>query len=573
MIPSISTIRGFTSKYRALMSLAAAALLAELAYAILNLSALPVYSKYVLHSEQVFGLMLSTFLLAEAIGRPIFGALGDRIGRKPLVIAGPAITAVTAILTITTHGPYTIPILFVLRAIDGFGSGALWPSVFAAVGDTVPEENRTTAMSVFNVTYMSGLALGFLLGGVVNEAFGTYAASFYLVSVLLVMAVAVMFFTLPKKLGAGHKAQPMHGEPLEVPTLEEPTAFKLSTLLRSFKEVPELVVVALVTFLGMGMLMGIIKLYALDHLGLTEVQFGLAVAPIAAAMGIFAVPLGRVGDKYGKCRAVCWGILGAAVAMWVLALFRSIILAGAAGIVIGLAFTVAFPAWMALASSATSESRRGEVLGAVGMAQGLAAIVGASVGTLIYGSDLLSFPRLGVVNYNVPFWLSAVLLSVAAVMSFTWMGRKYCERDPGGALRAWQRKAVVGAGIIGLLILGAWVSYRYARPVAPDRVAWQWMQQLVRGRPDKAMKFTTTIGCVDNWDPRVVSEQASKRFHYWHEKRQANYVVDASEPTTRGRVSVPVKFVFPRSESKVEHVLLVKTRSGNWRVCGLYEEK
>ena len=43
------------------MSLGSAALLAELAYAILNLSALPVYIKFVLHEEQYPGADLQHF--------------------------------------------------------------------------------------------------------------------------------------------------------------------------------------------------------------------------------------------------------------------------------------------------------------------------------------------------------------------------------------------------------------------------------------------------------------------------------------------------------------------------------
>jgi DHA1 family multidrug resistance protein-like MFS transporter len=563
----IGVAKGFLVKYRNLLALGVAALLAELAYAILNLSALPVYCKYVLHSEQVFGVMLSVFLLTEAASRPLFGALGDRVGRKPLVVVGPAITAVTAYLTIKVSGHYTIAILIVLRAIDGLGSGALWPSVFAYVGDTVEENNRATAMSIFNVTYMAGLALGFLLGGAANKYYQSYNASFYLVSIMLALTVLVALIALPKRLEHTCRLVSIHGEPLENPTLEEPTPFKLSTLLRSFRDVPELIVLACVTFLGMGVLMGIIKLYALDHLGMDELQFGMLVAPIAAFMGIFAVPLGRVGDKYGKCRAVCWGLLSAAIAMWILALFRSIVLAAVAGIMIGLAFTVAFPAWMALAASATGDNRRGEVIGAVGLAQGLAAIVGASVGTVVYGSDLLSFPRLGVVNYNVPFWFSAILLSVSAVMAFTWMANKYCYLDPSGAIGKGLQRGVVAASVVGLAVLVVWIGWRYARPVAPDRVAWQWIQQLVRGRPDKALKFTVSYG--HGWDAKRVSREASKRFHYWRKKRQARYTVFFAKDVTDRCATVPIKFEFETGKSVYEYVFLCKVDSGEWKVCGL----
>lgn len=545
--------------------------MAELAYAILNLSALPMYVKFVLHREPFWGMILSTFLLTEALSRPAFGALGDKIGRKPLMIAGPAITSITSYLTIVIHGPYVILGLVALRAIDGLGSGALWPSAFATIGDITEEENRSTAMSMLNVTYMSGLALGFLMGGAANDYFGTYTASFYLVSILLVLSVAVMAIFLPRQIGT-RPTEPIHGEPLELPTLEAPTRFKFSDLVRSFREVPDMIVLACVTFLGMGMLTPIVKLYAIEHLGLSETQFGLMVAPIAAAMGIFAVPMGRVGDKYGKCFAVCWGILASAAAMWALALFRSIVLAGVAGIVIGLGFTMAFPAWNALVMSITSYERRGEVLGAVGLAQGLACIVGASLGALIYSSDLLSFPRLGIVNYNVPFWFSAILLSAGAVMAFTWIRSRHSHRDPGSGVTVGQMKGVLAVAVAGFVALSVWIGYRYARPVPPDRVAWQWVQQLVRGRPDKAVKYTLRH-CGGAWDGLSASDAAARKYRLWKVKWEARYTVHFAEKITDDRAIVPVRFVLTGGKVRLENVILRRQARGEWKVCGVYSAR
>ncbi len=552
-------------KHRPLLAMGAAALLAELAYAILNLSALPMYMKFVVHAEQYWGMIFSTFLLTEATSRPALGALGDRVGRKPLMIAGPALTAVTSYLTIVLHGPWLIPGLIVLRAVDGLGSGALWMNAFAAIGDLSDEDNRSTGMSLLNVTYMGGMALGFLMGGAANEHFHSYLASFYLVSILLSLSVIVMLVALPSKLGMSN-VEPQLGEPLELP-IETPTSFKLSNLVRSFKEMPDMVVMASVTFLGMGMLTPIVKLYAVEHLGLTETGFGKLVAPIAAAMGVFAVPMGRLGDKYGKCSAVCWGLFGSALAMWALALFRSITVAGLAGIVIGIGFITAFPAWNALIVSLTTPERRGEVLGSVGLAQGLAAIVGASLGAFVYASDVLSFPRLGVVNYNVPFWVSAILLSAGAVMAFTWMRNRHCHRDPGGGVTLVQMRAVVTLAVVGLVALVAWIGYRYTQPVPPDRVAWQWVQQLVRGRPDKAVRFA--IARAEGWDGTDASRRYASKYHGWKKHLEARYTVHFADLTGSGRADVPVRFILKGGVKRDEHVLLCRLRSGEWKVCGV----
>lgn len=576
-MPSTGEIRAFAHKYRSLVALGTAALFAELAYAMLNLSAMPMYVEGVLNEGAALGIIMATFLLTEAASRPAFGALGDRIGRKPLMIAGPAVTCITAYLTIKFQSPW---VLVGLRALDGVGSGALWTSAFAVIGDIVEEKNRSSAMSILNVTYMSGIALGFLLGGAANDAFHSKLASFYLVSILLALTVLIFALFFPNDAGKSHRhPEPIHGTPLENPTLEEPAPFKLSVLLRSFKEIPEMIVLACVIFLGIGMLMPIIKLYAVQHLRMSETTFGAAVAPAAAAMGICAVPLGRLGDKYGKCVAVCWGLFASALAMWVLALFKNlfslhiyVLFAGLAGVILGLGFTVAFPAWMALVSMSTSPSRRGEVIGAIGMAQGLAAIVGTSLGGFIYFSDVVSFPLLGVRHFNAPFWFAAILLSIGTVMAFTWMCGRHGSKDDGDGITVLQRKLVVGAAIAGLVWMLVWIPYRYLTPVPPGRVAMSWVYELVSRKPVKAMKYA--LPHAGHWDGLAVSREKSRVYAKW-EGKKGIYDLGFTQVVSADRAEVPVEFTFPGThiKNKTELIRLCKLESGEWKVCGVRSAK
>lgn len=568
-------IRQFFNEYHALLILGSAALLAELAYAILNLSAMPVYVDKGLHQFSHYGLIFGTFLAAEALSRPALGALGDRIGRKPLMVIAPAITAVTSYVTILVGGPMVVPILIVLRAIDGLGSSALWMNAFASIGDIVGEKNRSAAMSVLNVTYMGGMALGFLLGGAANDHFHTLHASFYLASGLFALAFLVLLIFFPKgKLHHAdiHIGDVTHLHPVSGAKARLAAFGKWSLgVLASFKLVPDMVVMAIVTFIGMGMLTPIVKVYGIDHLKLSETAFGLAVAPIAAAMGLAAVPLGHLGDRFGKTTAVCWGLFASALAMWVLALFRSLYLAAAAGVFIGLGFTVAFPAWNALVISSTDPRRRGEVLGAVGLAQGMAAMAGTLVGPIIYKSDALSFPRLGVVNYNVPFWISAIMISAGTVICFTWVCNKRAVGVAGETITLRQRRAVIGAAILGLIVLGGWIGWRCTMPIAPDRVAWQWVQQLARNKPRKAVKYS--LRQAPDWDGVQKAHSWAKTFHRWVYVNGASYTVQLEGYEGTDRASAEIWFNFGKGRpAKSEIVKLCKTMPrGEWKVCGIHE--
>src|SRR5438132_1001798 len=110
----------------ALLAIAAIAGLAELSYAVMNISAMPVYLAYSLHfpASAVTGIGVG-FLICEGVLKGPFGILGDRVGRKVLLVLGPLISVVTAILTLYVK-PEQWYLFFVLRGLDGAGAAALW---------------------------------------------------------------------------------------------------------------------------------------------------------------------------------------------------------------------------------------------------------------------------------------------------------------------------------------------------------------------------------------------------------------------------------------------------------------
>src|SRR2546430_16947204 len=78
----------------ALLAIAAIAGLAELSYAVMNVSAMPVYLVYSLgYDASALGIFLGAFLICEGVLKGPFGLLGDRIGRKNLLIVAPLISA------------------------------------------------------------------------------------------------------------------------------------------------------------------------------------------------------------------------------------------------------------------------------------------------------------------------------------------------------------------------------------------------------------------------------------------------------------------------------------------------
>ncbi len=368
------------------------ALLAEIGYAVLNISTMPVYLTF----DRGFGLsvsgfVLTAFLLSEAVFKSPMGSLADRIGRKRLIVLGPALTFCTSLLTLAIPhqgwGAGETVALILLRLLDGLGAAMLWPAVFALVGDRVGDGERQKAMSLLNSCYLLGIALALPIGGAFNDLLGGYFAhatgerspSLYLSAALFLSVAALAYRSLPSE----RSRREGHGE------THETHEGGLADFMASARRIPKFLLLAVVTFAGIGFPMAIIKVFAEQQFGLKEAAFGVLVFPAAILMAVLSVPMARYGERIGKAKAVhyglglCGGGLLAVASGAFVPLLRTPLLIVMGGAAVGFGFLLALPAWLASVSE-IDPKKRGAYLGAVMTAQGLGAIIGAPIGAAMY---------------------------------------------------------------------------------------------------------------------------------------------------------------------------------------------
>jgi DHA2 family multidrug resistance protein-like MFS transporter len=107
------------------------------------------------------------FLIAGAL--IVSGALGDRLGRRRIMLLGGAGFAAASVLASAASSP---EMLIAARALQGVAGAALLPSMMALVFGMFPDPKaRTAAMGVMMGTFALGAALGPLLGGGLLELF------------------------------------------------------------------------------------------------------------------------------------------------------------------------------------------------------------------------------------------------------------------------------------------------------------------------------------------------------------------------------------------------------------------
>lgn len=110
--------------------------------------------------------VVSAYLIASAVATPIFGKLGDLIGRRQ------ALSIAIGLFTAGAVGCALAPGMLALvaaRAVQGVGGGAIVALVQAAVADVVPPRERGRYQIYFSTVHMVASLAGPVVGGLLTE--------------------------------------------------------------------------------------------------------------------------------------------------------------------------------------------------------------------------------------------------------------------------------------------------------------------------------------------------------------------------------------------------------------------
>ena len=126
------------------------------------------------------------------------GALGDRFGRRGVLLAGLATFGVAAGLGMTVHDPQA---LIALRALMGVGAAAIMPTTLSVITTSFPEEQRPKAIGVWVGMAGGGAVLGLFGSGILLE-FYSWSSFFGLNVVLATLALVGTLLVVPNSADA-----------------------------------------------------------------------------------------------------------------------------------------------------------------------------------------------------------------------------------------------------------------------------------------------------------------------------------------------------------------------------------
>jgi EmrB/QacA subfamily drug resistance transporter len=105
--------------------------------------------------------VLTSFLLSSAVMTPIVGRLGDKAGKKRVLVA---VLVAMAIGTLISGVATTLPIMLAGRVIQGVG-GAIFPLTFAIIRDEFPRDRVASAIGMMSSILGIGGGAGIVLAG------------------------------------------------------------------------------------------------------------------------------------------------------------------------------------------------------------------------------------------------------------------------------------------------------------------------------------------------------------------------------------------------------------------------
>ena len=147
-------------------------------------------------SDAQGGLLQSLFIVAYSLACGPAGWLGDSGSRLRLVSIG---VFVWSVATVASGLAPTYAWLLVARAVIGIGEAGYAVVTPSILSDCYPAERRARVLGIFYAAIPIGSALGYIVGGVVGEAYGWRAAFFVAGAPGAALAFLLLLLTEPAR--------------------------------------------------------------------------------------------------------------------------------------------------------------------------------------------------------------------------------------------------------------------------------------------------------------------------------------------------------------------------------------
>jgi DHA1 family multidrug resistance protein-like MFS transporter len=330
------------------------------------------------------GLVYGAAPFSAAFASPLWGALGDRFGRRLMVLRSMAALFVFVGAMAFVTAPWQ---LLCLRIVQGVFSGFLAPSM-TLVSTRAPREQQGRLAGSLQGALIWGAIAGPLLGEVVRDELSVEAVYLMVSALSAVSFLVVLLFA--DEDDSTRQGEESSGAARPRAGVRAALSGSLGDLaeLRSSRDLRAAVVILFWIQFGIGSTNPQLELFVRD---LPHSWWGRIAQPSAAmAFSVLAVAnllalkrWGSAGDRGGHRRALDRCALASAMGLFLHAVTPSYEVLLVARVLLGIAAAGAGPLAFGVAAAETAADRRGGAMGVVFSSRAFAVSLSAALGGLV----------------------------------------------------------------------------------------------------------------------------------------------------------------------------------------------
>ncbi len=333
---------------------------------------LPVFAVYAEryhgYTALLAGVALGAYGLTQALLQIPLGILSDRIGRKPVILAGLLLFAAGSAVAALSDSIYGV---ILGRALQG--AGAIAAAVLALTADLTREQHRTKAMAAIGASIGIAFAIGFVAAPLLTTRVGL-PGLFWITALLALAGAAVLMLYVPTPAASRlHRdAEPVPGQILHILRDRELLRLDFGILALHLVLTASFVVVPL-------LLRDAAELPPAEHWKVYLLVLGVSVVVMA--------PFVVIADRYRIIKPI---LVGAVVTLalaqgglwaWHANLWQTVLFL----LVFFIGFNILEATLPSLVSTLAPPAQKGTALGVYSTSQFLGAFLGGAAGGWLHG--------------------------------------------------------------------------------------------------------------------------------------------------------------------------------------------
>ncbi|MES2148102.1 MAG: MFS transporter [Pseudomonadota bacterium] len=351
---------------------------------------------------------IAVFGITKALANYLAGRLGDRWGRKPVLVAGWIIA--TPVPFLLMWAP-TWTWIVVANVFLGISQGLTWSTAVIMKIDLAGPKRRGLAMGLNEFAGYFAVAIAAWATGYIASTYGLRPQPFYLGVVFVIAGLFLSIFLVRETHAHAHHEAAVHTGTAKA-SLSEREVFTLTTW--RDRNLSSATQAGLVNNLNDGLAWGLFPL-VFAAAGLSLAQIGLLASIYPGVWGVAQLVTGGLSDRVGRKWLIACGMWLQAVGIVITAIASGFAGFASGSVLLGLGTAMVYPTLLAAIGDVAHPSWRGSAMGVYRFWRDMGYAFGAIIAGVIADTFGLTAAVYAVAVITL---LSGTV--VAARMSETW---------------------------------------------------------------------------------------------------------------------------------------------------------